>query len=296
MRIYNHNCGALLLVGLCSLALFLGGCSEKAGQGRYPNLAPDTFISYGPKEETCNYYKVEAYWYGTDLDGAVRDFEVATIRGSTLEAFSNLDYEALPWVLTRAKDSVFVLAADSCCLSGGEAWLGFAYWGIVVRAVDNEGARDPVPASLFFQTCNQVPEVRITIPDVPYAVPPRGLPSQFYLEWRGIDGDGDRANMVYKYLVIPEEDVAGGTWPPDPGVPHPWLPLIDQDSSEADVVEESLWLPCAVDEGNWAPAASSAPLGRSDRDGTAAAEGIGVRPSGDRSKRKRKTRKKRKRR
>ena len=55
---------------ICSVFL-LPGCSEKAKGNRELNLPPDTFISFGPVEATLTYFKVQAFWYGSDEDGDV---------------------------------------------------------------------------------------------------------------------------------------------------------------------------------------------------------------------------------
>jgi hypothetical protein len=212
----------------------VAGCSEDSGFDAPENRPPDTFISYGPSEEACNYYKVTAMWYGNDDDGSVTRFEIAVVKGLRSEFLQNPDYDAMPWYVTTATDSTFVLEADSCCGLQGDDWYELAYWGILVRAIDNEWARDPEPATLFFHACNVIPQVRLSIPDadVIHALPPPvGLCSRLYIEWQGLDPDGDQANLVYKYLVIPEADIAGGAWEPGPGTPQPWLPPLDHDST-----------------------------------------------------------------
>jgi hypothetical protein len=195
--------------------VLLAGCSEKGGGTRTPNLPPDTFISSGPRQTSCNFYKVQTYWFGVDMDGRVDEYEVATIKGITRERAGTVDYDSLAWVRTTAKDSVFVLVTDSCCASEAGEWFDLSYWGILVRAVDNERARDPEPAAIFFQTCNEIPKVRITEPHIGLSEVP-DLPPHFRLEWDGRDPDGDDVNMTYKYIVVPGLDT---------------LPPLERDSS-----------------------------------------------------------------
>ena len=219
----------LAAAALASVAVLLGGCSEESR--RICNLAPDTFISFGPAETGCNHYKVDAYWYGTDVDGAVERFEVATVRGEALGSLDSLDFSALPWRLTASVDSTFVVQADSCCEQAGRTWYDTATWGILVRSVDNEGARDPLPAVTFFQACNQLPKVTLRIPRIDPG--PFPVCAAFALRWGGSDADGPADNLLYKYLVIPEADVAGGEWPPAAGQ-GPCLPPLERDSSGVD--------------------------------------------------------------
>ena len=218
---------------VCCLAIF-AGCAEKR-TCHFANLPPDSFIALGPDEHECNSYRVEAHWYGTDIDGEVNRFEVATVKG-TEAGIDSLALGAIAWGLTSSFESTFVVTADSCCSQQGPAYYGTCTWGILVRAVDNEGSRDPEPASLFFRACNQIPRVMLTSPQhhggcdahpcITCCTP--------YLEWNGADADGDLAGLAYKYLVMPEKDVAGGKWEPDPGTPHPWLPPLDHDSCGVD--------------------------------------------------------------
>ena len=56
------NLVAWILLVACGLALGLAGCSEKSHGERVANVAPSTSISFGPKEESRTYYKVQIYW------------------------------------------------------------------------------------------------------------------------------------------------------------------------------------------------------------------------------------------
>jgi hypothetical protein len=202
----EHSCILWLVTGLSCLILTLQGCSEKGGGTRFGNVAPETFITVGPKEESCNYYKVRAYWYGTDLDGRIEGFEVAVIPDTAIALLADGDYEDLAWVHTVSSESTFVLTGDSCCVPDHDLWYGLSSWALLVRAVDNERARDPEPAVLLFQTCNVVPKVRITIPSL-YTPDCLSFPPHPYIEWRGQDPDGDTEKLMYKYIVIPEKDL-----------------------------------------------------------------------------------------
>jgi hypothetical protein len=222
------SAGAIWLVALCML-LLVSGCSEKGKGGRSPNLVPDTEISFGPREESTTYYKVQAYWFGTDDDGTIDHYEVALVKGLSRDSLANLDYDDLSWAATARTDSSFVLTADSCCTSIGSTRYGLSYWGVLVRSVDDEGGLDPTPASLFFHASNALPKVKITIPrktTAPYLL----TSSHVYVEWRGEDSDGEATQLSYKYLLIPESALPGGKWDPARGF-RPALPPLTQDSS-----------------------------------------------------------------
>ncbi len=232
------NLIVITLLGVGCLMLMLPGCSEKGGGTRIGNLPPDTFISLGPKEGTCNHYEVQAYWYGADMDGGVAAFEVATVRAQDLGLLDTLDYDLLPWMRTTSTESTFVLESDSCCASEEQVEYGISDWALLVRAVDNDMARDPEPANLFFQTCNVIPKVRITIP--------QKLPLEFmdvsshpYIEWEADDPDGDEEGLMYKYIAILERDL---------NPTYPRLPSLDDT--------------CAID---MCPGSEAPPIGKWSR-------------------------------
>lgn len=198
------------LLGMC-LVFLLPGCSEKGGGDRVRNLDPDTYISFGPKENSLTYFKVQVYWYGADQDGDIDHFEVTTVKDLGGAYLDTIDLDILPWAPTVSRESTFVLASDSCCLDTTQNPLGLSeyalsVWGILVRAVDNEGRIDRSPASLFFTATNVIPKVAIVVPDkLPIAY--MDVPPHPYIEWEGDDPDGDAARMSYKYLIIPENDL-----------------------------------------------------------------------------------------
>jgi hypothetical protein len=182
--------------------VLLAGCSGKGGGEYEVNEAPDTQISFGPVENSQTYFKVQCFWFGTDMDGTVEGYQVAKIADISLDSLGRVEFDALPFVTTAATESTFVLEADSCCDSQSSGQIATSYWGILVRAVDNEGAVDPTPERRFFQTANVVPRVRMTIPPKS-ATPLIGMPSNPYVEWRGEDSDGDVGSMQYKFIISP---------------------------------------------------------------------------------------------
>jgi hypothetical protein len=206
-------------VAVAVLALFLTSCSEKASGTRQPNIPPETFIAFGPAEDSLTYYKVQVFWYGTDEDGSIDHFLVNTVGDVDRQAYPpGFDWDALDgWVATVSKESTFVLSADECCITIGTVRSASALWGVLVRAVDNNGAVSEDPAMLFFKATNVLPSVYITVPDMPAGVRP-SLTGRPYYEWKGEDPDGDMAALQYKYLVIPDGDG-------DPTTPQALPPL-----------------------------------------------------------------------
>jgi hypothetical protein len=220
---------ASMLLAACCLVVLLAGCSEKGRGVRDANLPPETFITYLPGEGSPNYYVTWVQWFGADPDGSVEAFEVVTIRDLTRELSEDLAYDNLPWTRTALNHGDFLLPADSCCTTRDELWYSTSLWGLLVRAIDNEGVKDPEPASRFFQVSNQVPQVWITAPDLPPE--PASLPAQFYLEWEGDDADGLVGRMSYKYIVVLEADLLAAAKADPPDNPWPGLPAFDHDST-----------------------------------------------------------------
>jgi hypothetical protein len=102
---------------------------------------------------------------------------------------------------------------------------------------DNQRLVDPasdsqvsqMPTAVNFGDYNKLAKVKITIPWRPVVPIIITIPSHAYVAWEGVDPDGDPECMAYKYLILPEASVPGGTWPPAAGTPHPWLPPLDHE-------------------------------------------------------------------
>jgi hypothetical protein len=222
-------------VVLCLCVAFLPSCSEKAGGRRSVNLPPEVFISSGPPENTPTHFKVDVFWYGTDPDGRVDHFLIKTVKDAGRDDFPpGSAWDSLGgWEETASNESTFTLLADSCCTGTGSTVSAVSSWGIMVRAVDNEGAVSEEPASVFFQAMSVVPRVEIVAP-VKLATSFRSVPPQPFIAWRGLDPDGDNGKLQYKYLVIPEADLNESypklppldkVRPNEPGTAHAAAPI-----------------------------------------------------------------------
>jgi hypothetical protein len=207
----------------CILLLLFTACSEKSGGTRATNIPPETRIAFAPQEDSLTYYKVLAYWFGTDVDGDVDHFQVKTIKNVERDDIPpDIDWDTVGvWTETTSRESLFVLEADSCCLGEGENSSAVSAWGLFVRAVDNQGAVSPDPAMVFFKAGNAIPKVRIVIPRK-LPIEYMAVPAHPFVQWEGEDPDGDPSQLEYKYLVIPEEDVKPS---------YPRLPPFDYEGS-----------------------------------------------------------------
>jgi hypothetical protein len=198
------------IVTACCAAFLIHGCSEGPSGEHILNQPPDTHISFGPKDDSLTFYRIQAFWYGSDTDGDVNHFEVATVK--SIRKGDTLNLDALDWGTTTSKESTFVVEADSCCYGNpadGAPHYATSFWGILVRSIDNEGAADETPAGLYFQASNLIPRADIRVPQ--YSPAYQSVPPRPYVQWEGSDADGDETQLEYKYLLLPEKE-KNGTW------------------------------------------------------------------------------------
>ena len=115
---------------------------------------------------------VLASWVGDDPDGFVDTFEFRFFDESN-EPGAEED-----WIQTAKNDTLILLPIES----------GFKIANVVfeVRAIDNEGTKDPSPARTVFPIQNSPPEIRLSSFDLP---PDTTFPI-FSLAWTARDPDG----------------------------------------------------------------------------------------------------------
>lgn len=126
--------GALLLAGL--------SCGKLTGTLR-PHSAPETTIFVSGPVDTVNHI-VHLHWYGSDPNGFVVGYEVRLLNPAAPAETS--------WVGTTRTDSLLTVFTPQ----------GFTQPVFEVRAIDNDGVRDPSPARQLFSFSNQPPVVHIT--------------------------------------------------------------------------------------------------------------------------------------
>ena len=162
------------MLGACLAMALACGCAKKKILS-VANLPPETTLFVqGPVDTVSNL--VHLYWFGSDPDGSVAAFELR---------FKNPAQPAdTQWVLTARTDSVMTVFAPS----------GFTAPVFEVRAIDNEGLRDPTPAREDFKFSNQSPTVtftpRLHMTDTTYA--------SVTLAWIGTDPDGEAGAIRYQ--------------------------------------------------------------------------------------------------
>lgn len=170
-----------LAVGL--LALALAGCA--AHKTLVPNLPPETTVFVQGDVDTVNHI-VHLYWFGSDPDGSVVDYEVRFLNPS--------DPGDTAWVSTTTVSSSGAPQVRTDSLFTVYTPDGFTEPVFEVRAVDNAGERDPTPARQTFKFSNRAPTVRlINVPalnDTTFA--------SVTLTWAPQDPDGNVSEMTYR--------------------------------------------------------------------------------------------------
>jgi hypothetical protein len=215
---------ALLAVPLAAM-LFLTGCRKQEKIFIDTNLAPNTRLTSAPAPvpeppappgPPVN-YRIHMYWDGTDPDGFVVAYHYAW--DDTVPPYGA---ENSPWQFTTRSDTLFKALIDSV----GQTRRHTFY----VRAVDNEGKLDPIPARVRFDASTDVPEILFLYridgpldPSVPDTLYPDGkdtvlmfTPCRFV--WDGWDPDGLGAPIHYSYRLDSNPfsvytDSTGATYP-----------------------------------------------------------------------------------
>ena len=127
-----------ILTAILPVLAMLGVSSCKKGELK-PNQAPDTQISVKEinlsGDQRLN-STVRLHWFGTDRDGYVEKYEISL--------------DNMTWQETRVQDSLFIFS-----IPAGQDTTDVDFY---VRAIDNEGLRDPEPAYLSVPLKNTPPE------------------------------------------------------------------------------------------------------------------------------------------
>ena len=147
----------LTLVLLALMGIVWSGCETRMGT-LVPNEPPNTRISAGPPEGDDTSFNINLFWFGWDDDGFVDFFEIAW------ESPDEGNWQGPIF----ANDSLFTVeASEFCCVEplpdqGTPTDSVFEqFHTFYVRAVDNTGARDPVPAARSFNAETVEPYTRI---------------------------------------------------------------------------------------------------------------------------------------
>lgn len=178
----QHFSGARTYLWVFALALLLSSCDK--GE-LLDNLPPDSHISIEAIElngEQRLNSTIRLSWFGTDQDGYVTGFEFSL--------------DGLIWIPTQTQDTTFLfqLNADSDTTD-----IDF-----YLRAIDNEGAKDPNPAYLKIPLKNTPPVIEA----VESKLPADTVLGVYTFQWQANDADGN--NTLTKVWM----KVNNGSWYP----------------------------------------------------------------------------------
>ena len=195
----------LLTISVAAICIGLGlfGCDSDISGDRFENLPPNTELSIrdaslvenlGDRRLTST---VSVSWSGTDRDGFVAYFE---IRFFPVASESSIGPED-GWSRTTRLDTLVLLPIDE-----GSSTANVIF---EVRAVDNDGLKDPNPARTIFPIVNSPPTIRFSAFELP---PERTFPI-FAFSWVTDDPEGpeniDRIEVSFNdstsFVALPAE-------------------------------------------------------------------------------------------
>jgi len=159
------------LLLLLLIPFIMASCIDQPVSERMENMPPTTSVWLMPDDTLrATSSRQHIHWWGDDPDGFVVGYEWS--------------FNAEDWTWTERNDSVFLLSLQQQDTT----------YNFFVRAVDNEGARDPEPASLNLPIRNSPPSVEFSegtnVPDTTFTVAT--------FSWIGTDPDGD--DTIVRYL------------------------------------------------------------------------------------------------
>lgn len=201
----------MLVAGLALVACLVSSC----GKDQSPNILPDTTLLSppSPQQGSTHSYLVEMAWRGEDPDGRVVAYEVAWHDGMTYTG----TLDSLVWGRVTVEDSTFVVSADSCPAEGNTCSGNHTFF---VRAIDDNGGKDPTPATVSFHTTTTIPHAVVNYPPRDPADISVTLPTCVKIGWTGSDQDGHV--VQYRYVFKPYEELP--THQPPPQWDHRWSP------------------------------------------------------------------------
>ncbi|MGD9140604.1 MAG: hypothetical protein PVJ42_03605 [bacterium] len=226
----------LLVWGLVLVGLFiLAGCEDDEGVRPDINRPPETSLAVAPRPGTEVFHKYQVNWVGTDRDGVVERYRIATmpeeelygglidpedIQAFLFDILFDPDNPGSTWFETDTTESLFVFSADSP---------NSKKHSLYISAVDNEGKLDLSPAATNFMAIDfGLPQIEIYISsnvDPDWKVPPskgdtlpaynEGSEVEVRVKWEGYDPDGDIAQWQYRLDSSAVRSRAAGAPGPD---------------------------------------------------------------------------------
>ena len=148
-----------VIPGLLGALLFVG-CGDSVTGDAVIDAPPETSVTSTPPVLSETDYTVTFFWTGFDPDGSIRGYQWRISDNGpdgVVDAQDTLT-ALLPWRYTAANDSVFSVSADLDSFEvdvrdPNQSPRTYRYWRthtFFIRSVDEEGGRDPSPATVSF--------------------------------------------------------------------------------------------------------------------------------------------------
>lgn len=161
-------------VAVILLLILMIGCSKHFSNQPIPNQPPETFVTIIPDSTLRSTTSQQhLHWWGVDPDGFVVGYYIS--------------FDNLHWTFTSSNDSVLGLKLTT----------NDTLYSFYVAAVDDQGLKDPKPASLRMPIHNSPPVVSFVfqsdVPDTTFTVAT--------FQWNGSDVDGNETIVSYYYVL-----------------------------------------------------------------------------------------------
>lgn len=172
------------------------GCSEDFSDNPKLNQPPETYLSiFSENNLNPTTSRQTFHWWGDDPDGIVEGFIYTFDQNADNVENWDVNTPSPGWTYTTERSETFTLT-----LTGPDTT-----YNLRVKAIDDEGAADPTPASKLFPIVNSTPEIEFPLEtDVPettftYAT----------FVWSGSDPDGNDNIAKYEYAL---DDTSISSW------------------------------------------------------------------------------------
>jgi len=178
-----HKRTFMLILVSSAIFLILFGCTKKPDPVNVQNQAPETFMVNVPDvspdtlDTTYIYHARLIYWYGTDIDGIVTQYDWAIDDTVYSANIVGSGWHTLYMDSTLATQDTIAFEAPI----PDSIYTHIFY----VRAVDNKGKIDPTPAHRVFSTSNIPPNTRFL--EIPKDSSQRFILTDTTTTWKGIN-------------------------------------------------------------------------------------------------------------
>ncbi len=197
------------------VVLFTAGCggSDALIGDFLVNTPPETEVTMTPPVLNETSFTVDFFWSGSDSDGQVKAYEWRISNNGADRVVDIEDTLGLAWNYTEATDSTFLVTADlrgfepdvnNPAIPDSADWRFWETHTFFVRAIDDQGARDPSPARVSFTATTVAPEVIIDLPQFSDSNSCGDGPLALRFGWTGKDPDNPEGDPAFARFLLLE--------------------------------------------------------------------------------------------